>query len=85
MTAVSIKLSTPPNPMKTKTLTQTPTQRSRLLVDFFAFLTFLMVGVGFSLIGITGQMAFPSYFLFLVPFLGHGIRPIRERLQLSST
>ncbi len=65
-------------------MTQKRTHRTRLLDDFFAVLTFLMVAVGFSAIAITGQMAFPVYFLFLIPFLGHGIRLVRDKFQLSS-
>ncbi|HVN79498.1 MAG TPA: DUF3488 and transglutaminase-like domain-containing protein [Terriglobia bacterium] len=59
-------------------------RRTWLLDEFFAVLTFLMVAVGFSVIAITGQMTYPVYFLFLIPFLGHRIRLFREKFQLSS-
>ena len=65
-------------------MTQTQTHRVRLLEDLFVVLTFLMVAVGFSAVAITGQMAIPVYFLFLIPFLGQGVRSVREKFQLTS-
>jgi transglutaminase-like putative cysteine protease len=58
--------------------------RKNLLTDFFGFLIYLLVAVGFCMIAITGQISLSVSLLFLVPFLGSLFSPIRKKVQLTA-